>query len=184
MFLNCYTFAGRRSRGGQKSGNHSVEKKGVSGSPKIPELFQVFSSLLFHCKDQNLPRQMPTKLLLVLFCRLLRNRAVFAYLPPLGYFTTLCNIHCSFFVAHLVSILGFRTPSENWDISFSYLSSRQSASACQTECTGETHLTLSSNSQITLQKAIFICCRVQTVEVAQVFCLICCVKLAATTIKF
>lgn len=95
-FLSCCAFTGRRSKEGEKSGIHSGENKGVSGSLKIPELFHIFSSLLFHCKDQNLPRQMPTRLLLVLFCRLLRNRAVFAYLPPLGYFTTLCNIHCSF----------------------------------------------------------------------------------------
>lgn len=63
---------------------------------EIPKWFWAFSSLLFHCRDQNLSHQMPTRLLLVLFCTLLRNRTVFAYLPPLGYFTTLCNIYCSF----------------------------------------------------------------------------------------
>lgn len=32
VFLHCYALAGRRSRGGEMPGNHSVESKGVSGS--------------------------------------------------------------------------------------------------------------------------------------------------------
>lgn len=73
-----------------------LKRKVFPGHQKFQN-YSKFSPVCFStAKDQNLPRQMPTKLLLVLFCRLLRNRAVFAYLPPLGYFTTLCNIHCSF----------------------------------------------------------------------------------------
>lgn len=42
-----------------------------------------------------LPWPMPIGLLLVLLYTLLGNWPVFAYLPPLGHFTTLCNRPCS-----------------------------------------------------------------------------------------
>lgn len=86
VFLSSYTLAGRRCRGGEKPGNHSVKSKGVSGSPKNPKVTPSFFLAFFStAKTKTCPvRCQPGCYLFC--CGVAKKQGCFCLLASLGLF--------------------------------------------------------------------------------------------------